>query len=340
MSFISKIQDSMPKTSEKVDVASLVRAWANILLGCVLMSVGYAVFINPYNIVPGGVYGLSIVMHNIFPSIQVGYFGYMFDIPLLIISLILLGSKFGGRTAVSVILTPFLMNIIERYAYPNAEALRTLDPSQLLGGVVDMTDHLMLTCIIGAVIIGLGCGLMVRGGATSGGTDVIGMIMQKYLHTPFSSAILICDGTVVGIGLLVIGFGVGVDAEAGTSPSWLLSLYSLISVYVISRTVAFVISGSANDKIIFVISDLDMKSLHDYVLRDLDRTATVIKSHGLYTGNEKELLFLVVDRREVMGVKQQIRNADPHAFVVVTDAYDIYGEGFKQLPKEGDINPE
>ena len=340
MSFISKIQDSMPKTSEKVDVASLVRAWANILLGCVLMSVGYAVFINPYNIVPGGVYGLSIVMHNIFPSIQVGYFGYMFDIPLLIISLILLGSKFGGRTAVSVIFTPFLMNIIERYAYPNAEALRTLDPSQLLGGVVNMTDHLMLTCIMGAVIIGLGCGLMVRGGATSGGTDVIGMIMQKYLHTPFSSAILICDGTVVGIGLLVIGFGVGVDAEAGTSPSWLLSLYSLISVYVISRTVAFVISGSANDKIIFVISDLDMQSLHDYVLRDLDRTATLIKSHGLYTGNEKEMLFLVVDRREVMGVKQQIRQADPRAFVVVTDAYDIYGEGFKPLPKEGDINPE
>ena len=144
----------------------------------------------------------------------------------------------------------------------------------------------------------------------------------------------------VGIGLLVIGFGVGVDAEAGTSPSWLLSLYSLISVYVISRTVAFVISGSANDKIIFVISDLDMQSLHDYVLRDLDRTATLIKSHGLYTGNEKEMLFLVVDRREVMGVKQQIRQADPRAFVVVTDAYDIYGEGFKPLPKEGDINPE
>ena len=108
----------------------------------------------------------------------------------------------------------------------------------------------------------------------------------------------------------------------------------------ISRTVAFVISGSANDKIIFVISDLDMQSLHDYVLRDLDRTATLIKSHGLYTGNEKEMLFLVVDRREVMGVKQQIRQADPRAFVVVTDAYDIYGEGFKQLPKEGDINPE
>ena len=340
MSFISKIQDSMPKTSEKVDVASLVRAWANILLGCVLMSVGYAVFINPYNIVPGGVYGLSIVMHNIFPSIQVGYFGYMFDIPLLIISLILLGSKFGGRTAVSVILTPFLMNIIERYAYPNAEALRTLDPSQLLGGVVDMTDHLMLTCIMGAVIIGLGCGLMVRGGATSGGTDVIGMIMQKYLHTPFSSAILICDGTVVGIGLLVIGFGVGVDAEAGTSPSWLLSLYSLISVYVISRTVAFVISGSANDKIIFVISDLDMQSLHDYVLRDLDRTATLIKSSGLYNGKEKEMLFLVVSYKEVQHIKHVVKKADPKAFVVVTDAYDTYGEGWKTLPSENEVQPE
>ncbi|MGM9804313.1 MAG: YitT family protein [Muribaculaceae bacterium] len=321
-------------------MAQLVRSWCNILLGCLLMSAGFAVFINPYNIVPGGVYGLSIVMHNLFPSIQVGTFGYMFDIPLLITSLVLLGSKFGGRTTVSVILTPFFMNTIESLAYPTEEALHALDPSQLLGGMVNMTDHLMLTCIIGAVIIGLGSGLIVRGGATSGGTDVIGMIMQKYLHIPFSSAILICDGTVVGIGLLVIGFGFGIDAQASASPSWLLSLYSLISVYVISRTVAYVISGSANDKIIFVISDLNMESLRNYILRDLDRTATVIKSQGLYTSRDKQMLMLVVDRREVMGVKQQIRLADPRAFVVVTDAYDIYGEGFKQLPKEGEINPE
>ncbi|MDO4511847.1 MAG: YitT family protein [Bacteroidales bacterium] len=323
-----------------IDWKLQARNWFYILLGCVCMSVGFTIFINPYNIVPGGVYGLSIVMHNIFPSIQVGYFGYMFDIPLLITSMLVLGSKFGGRTIVSVLLTPFLMNTIEKLSYPTEEALRALDPTQLLGGVINLSDHLMLTCIFGAVFIGLGCGLMVRGGATSGGTDVISMIMQKYLHIPFSTGILISDGTVVGFGLLVIGFGVGADAQAMSSPSWLLSFYSLISVYVTSRTVAYVINGSANDKIIFVISGKELPTLHDYILKDLDRTATVIKSHGLYTGADKEMLFLVVGSREVMKVKQQIRLADPAAFVVVTDAYDIYGEGFKPLPLEDDINPE
>jgi len=340
MSLKQKIRVFLVGHDPVIDWKLQAKSWLSILLGCVSMSVGFTIFINPYNIVPGGVYGLSIVMHNIFPSIQVGYFGYMFDIPLLITSMLVLGSKFGGRTIVSVLLTPFLMNTIERFSYPTEEALRTLDPAQLLGGAINMTDHLMLTCIVGAVCIGLGCGLMVRGGATSGGTDVISMIMQKYLHIPFSTAILISDGTVVGFGLLVIGFGFGTDAQASASPSWLLSFYSLISVYVTSRTVAYVISGSANDKIIFAISDHDMHSLHDYILKDLDRTATLIKSHGLYTGNDKEMLFLVVGSREVMSVKQQIRIADPSAFVVVTDAYDIYGEGFKPLPMEGDINPE
>lgn len=340
MSLKQKIRVFLVGNDPVIDWKVQATTWFSILLGCVCMSVGFTIFINPYNIVPGGVYGLSIVMHNIFPSIQVGYFGYMFDIPLLITSMVMLGSKFGGRTIVSVLLTPFLMNTIEALSYPTEEALRALDPAQLLGGVVNMSDHLMLTSIVGAVFIGLGCGLMVRGGATSGGTDVISMIMQKYLHIPFSTAILICDGMVVAFGLVVIGFGVGTEAQDVSSPSWLLSFYSLIAVYVTSRTVAYVINGSANDKIIFVISAKEMHSLHDYILKDLDRTATVIKSHGLYTGNDKEMLFLVVGSREVMSVKQQIRLADPSAFVVVTDAYDIYGEGFKPLPLEGDINPE
>lgn len=340
MSIKQKIRVFLVGNDPVIDWKLQARTWSSILLGCVSMAVGFTIFINPYNIVPGGVYGLSIVMHNIFPGIQVGTFGYMFDIPLLIISILLLGSKFGGRTIVSVLLTPFLMNTIEALSYPTKEALHALDPTQLLGGVLNMSDHLMLTSIIGAVFIGLGCGLIVRGGATSGGTDVISMIMQKYLHIPFSTAILISDGTVVALGLLVIGFGVGTDAQDAASPSWLLSFYSLIAVYVSSRTVAYVINGSANDKIIFVISGKEMHSLHDYILKDLDRTATRIKSHGLYTGQEKEMLFLVVGSREVMSVKQQIRNADPSAFVVVTDAYDIYGEGFKPLPMDDDINPE
>lgn len=97
------------------------------------MAAGFVFFINPYNIVPGGVYGASIVLHNLFPSIQVGTFGYMFDIPLLILSVVLLGSKLGIRTIVAAMLTPLIMNVMSRLVYPTQEALEKLDPTQLLG---------------------------------------------------------------------------------------------------------------------------------------------------------------------------------------------------------------
>ena len=91
------------------------------------MAAGFVFFINPYNIVPGGVYGASIVLHNLFPSIQVGTFGYMFDIPLLILSVVLLGSKLGIRTIVAAMLTPLIMNVMSRLVYPTQEALEKLD---------------------------------------------------------------------------------------------------------------------------------------------------------------------------------------------------------------------
>ena len=100
------------------------------------------------------------------------------------------------------------------------------------------------------------------------------------------------------------------------------------------------INGSKNDKLIFVISDKQMTALHSYILKDLDRTATCIKSSGLYTGKEKEMIFLVVSYKEVAGVKHTIKAADPKAFVVVTDAYDTFGEGWKQLPSPNEIDPE
>lgn len=315
-------------------------AWANILLGCTILAAGFVFFINPYNIVPGGVYGASIVLHNLFPSIQVGTFGYMFDIPLLILSVVLLGAKLGTRTIAAAMITPLLMNIMSKLVYPTQEALEQLDPTQLLGGCMNMTDHLMLTCIIGAAVIGIGTGIVIRNQATTGGSDIVGMLLQKYCHIRFSNAILLVDGTVVCFGLVVIGFGIG-TADDMTQPSWHLSLYSLISIFIISRVIAYIINGAKNDKLIFVISDKDLVILHNYILKDLDRTATCIKSSGLYTGNDKEMLFLVISNKEVPGVKLKIKEADPDAFVVVTDAYDTFGAGWKQLPSSvNDLQPE
>ncbi len=313
--------------------------WIGIIIGCFIMSAGFVYFINPYNIIPGGVYGTSIVLHNLFPHIQVGTFGYMLDVPLMVLSILLLGSKLGARTILAVLVSPALMNILSMLSYPSVEALQALDPAQLLNGHIDMSDDLMLTTILGSMMIGLGCGIVVRCDATSGGSDIVAMICQKYLHIPFSKAILMVDGVVVLFGLLIIGMGIGQEGEV-SSGSWLLSFYSLIAIFISSRTLAYVLNGSKDDKMIFIVSNKPVSIFREFIINDLDRTATRIKSCGLYSGQEKEMLFLIAKNKEVRILKHFIKEIDPEAFVVVTDAYDTYGEGWQSLPSKGDIQPE
>lgn len=316
-----------------------IMSWVGVFSGCTILAAGFVFFINPYNIVPGGVYGASIVLHSLFPSIQVGTFGYMFDIPLLILSVVLLGSRLGAKTCVAALTTPLIMNVMSQMAYPTREALESLDPALLLGGMLDMSDQLILPVIIGSVLIGLGCGIIVKSGATSGGTDIVAMILQKYCHIRFSRGILLADGIVVLFGLIVIGFGIGGNTEGGRSDIF-LSFYSLISIYLIARVIAQTINGSKDDKILFIISDQNLDELHQYILKVLDRTATLVKGSGLYTRKDKEMVFLVISYKEVQMVKRKVKDVDPRAFVVVTDAYDTYGEGWKALPNEDEIQPE
>ena len=326
---------------EPVGTFAWWRSMFAIVLGCLIMAVGYSYFVSPYNIVPGGVYGMGIVLHNVFPSIQVGTFGYMIDVPLLASAIIVFGRQFGGRTLFAACLTPGLINLLSWIAFPNQEALEALDPKQLFGGVIDLSNDLMLASLLGAVLIGLGVGLVLRNQATTGGTDIIAMYLQKFAKMKFSTGILLADSCVVLSGLLVIGFGVGsgADREAVEGGSWLLSFYSLITIYVSSRVLAYVIDGASYDKLLFIISD-HHEELKRFIIDDLDRSATYIKSKGMYTDSLRDMIFLVVSRKEVRLVQHKIKEIDPKAFVVVTDAYETFGEGFKQFPEKNEIQAE
>lgn len=324
------------------------RSWLLIFLGCSIMGAAFVLFINPYKFVPGGVYGMGIVLHNIFPSIQVGTFGYMFDVPLMLTAILIFGGQFGTRTVVAALYTPGFMNIFTNLVYGgDAEAIENLDPTKLLGGRLDLSSDLLLTCLIGAVVIGVGQGIVVRQQATTGGTDIIGMLFQKYFGIKFSTGIFLADGFVVVCGLVVIGFGFGLDEEiarqmheAGLgNGGWMLTLYSLITIWTTSRVVAYMLDGAAYDKLLFIITE-NHKGMREFILNDMQRSATNIKSTGLYTNAPKDMIFLVVSRKEVHLVQRQIKEIDPKAFVVVTDAYDTYGEGFKPLPDKNEIHAE
>ena len=324
---------------EPVGTFAWWRSMFAIVLGCLIMAVGYSYFVSPYNIVPGGVYGMGIVLHNVFPSIQVGTFGYMIDVPLLASAIIVFGRQFGGRTLFAACLTPGLINLLSWIAFPNQEALEALDPKQLFGGVIDLSNDLMLASLLGAVLIGLGVGLVLRNQATTGGTDIIAMYLQKFAKMKFSTGILLADSCVVLSGLLVIGFGVGsgADREAVEGGSWLLSFYSLITIYVSSRVLAYVIDGASYDKLLFIISENHHAELRDFIIEDMDRSGTYIKGKGMYTDQDREMIFVVVSRKEVHLVQNKVREIDPKAFMVVTDAYESFGEGFKQFPDKDTI---
>ena len=313
------------------------RSWMLIFIGCSIMGAGFVLFVNPYKFVPGGVYGLGIVLHNIFPSVQVGTFGYMLDVPLMIAAMLVFGGRFGTRTVLAALYTPGFMNVLTRLVYPDEAAVESLDPAQLLGGRLDLSNDLLLTCVIGAVVIGVGQGIVVRQQATTGGTDIVAMLLQKFAGIKFSTGIFLADGSVVLAGLAVIGFGLGIGEAAANG--WMLTLYSLITIYISSRVIAYLLDGASYDKLLFIISDHHAE-LKRFIVDDLDRSATYIKAKGMYTERDRDMIFLVVSRKEVHLVQHKIREIDPSAFVVVTDAYDTFGEGFKQFPEKDAIQAE
>ena len=161
---------------------------------------------------------------------------------------------------------------------------------------------------------------------------IIAMILNRYLHIPFSRGVLLADSCVVLAGLIVIGFGIG--TQDGEAEGWLLSLYSLICIFVSSRVIDYVIDGASYDKLLFIIGNTHSEPLRQYIINDMERGGTYIKSSGMYSNDDKEMIFLVVSRREVAQVQRKIREIDPTLFLVITDAYDTFGEGFKPLPEK------
>ena len=281
-----------------------------LVCGSILMSAGFVLFMSPYQVVPGGVYGLGIVLHALFPSIQVGTFGLMFDIPLLLIGLKVFGRMFGAKTVTAALLIPVLMNTMTYFIGEN--------PATMFGGKMDLSNDLFLVCIFGGVLIGAGLGMIIKTEATSGGTDIVAMLLVKYARFSFSRGVLLVDSLVVIFGMVVLG-------------DWRLPLYSLVTIFVTTRVIDFIVDGASYDKLLFIISDRN-DDIREYILEKMGRGGTFVKSSGMYTGAGREMIFLVVSRSEVSAIKGMIKEIDPQSFVVIVDAHQTYGDGFKAFP--------
>ena len=271
-----------------------------IIIGAFIMAAGFVLFITPYKIVPGGVYGISIVLHHLFGT-PVGLIALCFDIPLTLIGMKVLGPRFGVKTVVGFVFTAVFVDSL----------------TYLWGEQPLVEDDALLSSIFGGVMVGLGLGLIFKSKATSGGSDIVAMIIAKYTKLPLGQLMILVDSAIV-----FVGFAAFQD--------WKIPLYSLIVIFITGKVIDVVLQGISYDKTLFIISD-KAEEIRDKIIVDLNRGGTFIQGKGMYNGKERTIIYTVVNRREVAMLQEFIHKTDPRAFMTVINANEIIGEGFKSL---------
>lgn len=286
-------------------------SYTQILVGSFLMAVGFVLFISPYKLAPGGVYGISIILHylydmyhgvikdfmgiNIPENLDISIAAICMDIPLCLLGIRVLGSIFGVKTVVSFSSLALFTFILENS-----------------WGYEALVDDTMLSSIFGAVCLGLGCGLIFRSNATSGGTDVISMILSRKFHIPLGNMVIMVDSCVVLISLIAFQ-----DIK--------IPLYSFIVIYITGQIVNTTMYGFTRIKTMFIISEKH-EEIAKFILT-LDRGGTILYGAGMYTGDKKQVIFSNVNPREVNTIQKYIREVDPGAFITVIDANQVVGAG-------------
>jgi uncharacterized membrane-anchored protein YitT (DUF2179 family) len=281
-----------------------------ILVGSFILAAGFVYFITPHKIVPGGVYGIAIVVHYLtkgmfafWPEgVPIGLFGLILNIPLTWVGIRILGPKFGVKTITGFVLTSVFIDGIT--------LLRPVGDAPLVGDV-------LLSCVFGGVLLGFGLGLIFKSRATSGGSDIIAMIAAKYTRMPLGRLMIYVDSVIVLIGLAAF-------------QDWAIPLYSWIVIFITGRAIDITLEGADYNKALFIISK-EHKAISDKILDDLERGGTYLKAKGMYTNEDKQLIFTVVSRRELAILEDYIREIDPDAFITIMDTKEILGEGFKSL---------
>jgi len=275
-------------------------SYSFILIGSFILATGFVMFITPYKIVPGGVYGISIVLHYLFGT-PVGIMALVFDIPLTIIGIKILGPRFGFKTVLGFSLTAVFT-----------------DTLTLFWGYEPLVKgDALLSSIFGGVLLGVGIGLIFRAKATSGGSDIVAMIINKYTKIPLGLLMIYVDSCIVLIGLIVFR-------------DWKIPLYSWIVIFITGKVVDIVLEGISYEKSLFIISDKHQE-IRDKIINNLNRGGTYIDGKGMYNMADRKIIFTVVSRRELALLEEYIHEIDPKAFLTVLDAREILGEGFGSL---------
>lgn len=281
----------------KESVQNILKNNAMWIIGCSLYAIGVNSFSLPNSIAQSGVTGLAIIFNYLF-DVPVGTINFVLNVPLLILMWIFLGKKLVARTLWVTALLSVSLDVFALFmpAY---------------------TGDKILSALFCGVLQGAGLGLIMITGATSGGTDIVARLIHKrWPHITVGSMVLLSDAVIVGAGMLVFG-----SIESG--------LYAIILIFVSSKVIDTMIYGTGNGKMLMVVTQ-KADEVSKAIVTSTPRGVSILPAVGAYTGENKNILLCVARKSEISNIIKIIKSVDDKTFIIVSEANEILGEGFKQ----------
>jgi len=268
-----------------------------VLIGVVLITISINCFFLKLKIAPGGVSGLATVIYYL-TNISVGTIVFVLNIPLFIAGFLSFGKRFSVKTLLATFLLSFLLD-------------NTLFLPQI-------TDDILLASVFGGIIMGCGMALVFKGGATTGGTDILAKVVNKYLPAfNISEQLFVIDGLVVVFAMIVFR-----DFDIG--------LYSIITIWLSAKVIDIVFEGVGFAKAMFIISNSG-EEIGKRIMDEVGRGVTGLNGEGMYLKTDKKILLTVVDRTQIPTIRKIAKDVDKKAFIVITDVRQALGEGFNKI---------
>jgi len=268
-----------------------------ILIGCAITGLAYAMFLIPHHFVPGGISGIAMIA-NYFAGLPVGALIMVLNIPVFLLGLKTMGKKYVVNSLAGMVVSSVFIDLFH-------EVLKL--PSA--------TGNPVLASIYGGVMLGVGLGIVFRGRASTGGSDIIGMVISKY------------TGMSLGYGIMVTDFLV-ISASGLALRSLEAPLYGYLVLFISTKVIDMILEGWSYSKLV-IITSTRVDEIADFILRGLDRSGTALRSRSLYLNREGEIILTVIHRKQLADLRRFIKKADPEAFVIINDTYDVLGKGFK-----------
>lgn len=306
------------------DILGNIKSYLIITIGLLCYALGWDVFLIPNNMVGGGVTGISAVLLYAF-NIPVSYSFFVINLVLLLIALKVLGKGFGVKTVYAIVVTSLFLEMIPKYL-----------PDVFIQEIA-ISNGKLLCAIFGGVVSGLGIGLCFSQGGSTGGTDIVALMITKYKNISAGRIILIIDIFIIASSFLLpakeildsAGNVVGVES---LGMRFATVLYGYILITACSYTIDLFVSGTKQSLQVFIFSK-KYGEIADAIISDIGRGVTLIDAQGWYTKQESKIVMVVVRKTDINMIYKIIKSVDKDAFMSVGSVTGVYGKGFDQIKK-------